>query len=81
MANGSEELSSLCRDFVLDPSTVENLTGDHDSLFSTPEPDPEISLEVMDGLPHEPAQRIALGNEEHGEGKQCHFQQSIFLLN
>ena len=81
MAHSGWELSSLCRDFVLDPSTVENLTSDHDSLFSTPEPDPEIGLQVVDSLPHEPAQTIAIGNEEHEEGKQYLFQQSIFSLN
>ena len=79
MTDGSWELSSLCRDFVLDPSTVEDSTGDRDSLFSTPEPDPEVSFGAGERLPHEPTQTIATGNEEHGERKSYQFQQ--FLLD
>ncbi|KAJ9608539.1 hypothetical protein H2200_007527 [Cladophialophora chaetospira] len=71
MTDGSWKLSSLCRDFVLDPSTIQNSIGDHDSLFSTPEPDPEINLEVRDSLPCVPAQEIAIGHDEHEEGDRA----------
>lgn len=77
IADSSWALLSLCRDFVLDPSTVENLTGDCDSLFSTPEPDPEASLGAGASLPPEPNQATATRNEEHEEGKQYHVQPSL----
>ena len=77
IADGSG-LSSLCRDFVLNQAATENMTDDHDSLFSTPEPDQEVSLGGGLGLPHEPDQATMTDIVEHGEGKQYDFQQSLF---
>ena len=80
LADGSLELSSLCRDFVLDPSTVEDLTGDRDSLFSTPEPDPEFNSDAGDSPHYESAETITTSNGGRTEGKHYYSQQIPFYL-
>jgi hypothetical protein len=69
-ATGDGELALLCRDFVLNPSTVENLAGDRDSLFSSPEP------EIGDHWAYESALAAASEDEDHEQGEPPDFCRS-----